>query len=167
MSYRVLVVLTLCSMWSSVIMAEEDSRVAPEPMAACVHSAATRYGLPPRLIMALLRVEGGRVGAVSKNSNASYDIGPMQINSIHLPRLAKLGIDADSLRNDGCINIHVGAWILRREIAGAPDVWTGIGRYHSRTPELNAKYQVKVWRALERIAVDVSSDGVAVNTRGQ
>jgi len=120
----------------------------------CVQAAATRYGLPMVLVEAVRRVEGGRVGEVSRNTNRTIDIGPMQINSIHLPTLERFGISEQELRDNGCLNIHIGAWMLHREILAAPDVWTGIGRYHSKTPELNRAYQKRVWRALERLGAE-------------
>lgn len=118
----------------------------------CVQKAAARYHLPYVLIDAIRVTEGGRVGAVSKNTNGTYDIGPMQINSIHLPRLAKIGISEQDVRDNGCLNIHIGAWILQTELARSSDVWTGIGRYHSATPEINQRYQQRVWRSMRKLA---------------
>lgn len=122
----------------------------------CVQLAADKYGLPVSLIEAILEVEGGRVGQAVHNSNGSVDLGPMQINSVWLPRLADYGITREQLQYDRCINILVGSWILASQLKIAKNmegpvqrrIWWGIGAYHSRTPEHNMKYSIKVWQAL-------------------
>src|ERR1700749_28949 len=55
----------------------------------CVLAAANLHQLPPAVLVILLNVEGGTIGHVSENSNDTVDIGPMQINDIWLPRLAR------------------------------------------------------------------------------
>ena len=124
--------------------------------AACILQAAAAYGLPPALLYTVLQVEGGSVGKVSQNSNATVDIGPMQINTVRLPEIARAtGADparlAQALRDDGCYNVTVGAYLLADEIRKANgDVWRGVGNYHSRTPHYHQRYQVRVYKkALE------------------
>ena len=122
----------------------------------CVELAADKYGVPVSLVEAILKVEGGRVGQAVRNSNGTEDLGPMQINTIWLPRLAPYGITRRQLQHDRCINILAGSWILARQLQTAKNmegpverrVWWGIGAYHSRTPQHNVKYALKVWRAL-------------------
>jgi len=122
----------------------------------CIQLAADRYGLPVSLIHAILEVEGGDVGQAVRNSNGTEDLGPMQINTVWLPRLAPYGITRQQIQQDRCINILVGSWILARQLKKAKDmkgpalrrVWWGIGSYHSRTPEHNVEYALKIWRAL-------------------
>lgn len=126
--------------------------------ADCVQLAADRYGLSVSLIQAVLEVEGGRVGQAVPNSNGSEDLGPMQINTVWLPRLATYGITRQQLRDDRCINILVGSWILASQLKTAKGmegpvqrrVWWGIGAYHSKTPEHNVAYALKVWNALRK-----------------
>jgi hypothetical protein len=132
------------------------SALAQAAQTDCVGLAADRYGLPVSLIHAILEVEGGSVDQAVRNTNGTEDLGPMQINTIWLPRLAPYGITRQQLQHDRCINILVGSWILARQLKTAKDmegpaqrrVWWGIGAYHSRTPEHNVKYALKVWRAL-------------------
>jgi len=122
----------------------------------CTQLAADKFGLPVSLIQAILEVEGGAVGQAVRNSNGTEDLGPMQINTVWLPRLAPYGITRQQIQQDRCINIVVGSWILASQLKTAKDmkgpvqrrVWWGIGAYHSRTPEHNVKYALKVWRAL-------------------
>src|SRR6185312_5860169 len=89
-------------------------------------------------------VEGGRLGSASHNKNGSYDYGPMQINSIWLPKLAAYGYTQHHLQYDACANVMAGTWILSQNIANARNLWHGIGGYHSYTPHLNQGYQKKV-----------------------
>ena len=124
----------------------------------CVQLAADRYGVPVTLIRAILKVEGGKVGQAVRNSNGTEDLGPMQINTIWLPRLADYGITREQLQHDLCINILAGAWILSRQLQEADKLegplqrrlWWGIGAYHSRTPKHNVKYALRVWQAMRQ-----------------
>ncbi|MFK4046186.1 lytic transglycosylase domain-containing protein [Roseomonas mucosa] len=128
----------------------------------CIQAAAALHRVPPGVIAVLLSVEGGSIGRVSQNTNATVDIGPMQINQIHLPTIARrwnttTAAAREALLNNFCANVEAGAWILRREIDGAGgDFWEGVGRYHSRTDVYKTRYLRKVLEhvmRLQRIAV--------------
>jgi hypothetical protein len=116
----------------------------------CVVEEAGRQSLEVVKVLAVMKAEGGRLGEYSRNSNGSYDIGPMQVNTIHLPELAKTyGIPPDAvsklLAYDGCFNVAVGAWMLRmRTNEAAGDFWYGIGRYHSTTRPDSNRYILRV-----------------------
>lgn len=119
---------------------------------SCLDMAAQHYGLDKNILNAVLAVEGGRTGMQQSNTNGSYDMGPMQINSSWLPVLQQRGISEDAVTNDYCTNILVGAWILSNELRRAgdprintPEYWQAIGRYHSSTPYFNSLYAVRVW----------------------
>jgi len=111
----------------------------------CVIATAKRFELPETLLWSILAVEGGKEGQYTKNKNGSIDLGPMQINSIWLEQFAEYVTPGEILYN-GCVNIQIGAWILRSHInlAGG-DFWKGVGNYHSRTPLLHRRYQTKVY----------------------
>lgn len=130
----------------------------------CVKQASDYHKVPYAAVVSILAQEGGQVGRVSKNQNGSYDIGPMQINSIHLPRLKKFGVTEAQLKNNGCVNVYVGAWLLRDHIDAVLEktspksnqeyvsiVWEAIGRYHSRTPKYKKRYQQHVRKRLNQI----------------
>lgn len=124
----------------------------------CVHEASHQVRLPAALIGSVLLVEGGRAGTISPNLKkrdgrsyvASYDLGPMQINTIHLPELSSIyrvapDVIAHYLVNDACYNIKMGAWLLHRRISEAGgDVWRGVAAYHSKTPQYGARYLRRV-----------------------
>lgn len=136
------------------------SRPLLAPVAAsdhrCMIAAASRYHLPVILLQAVLKTENGKRGIISNNSNGSYDIGSAQINSIHLPELARLGISREVLLADDCLNVHVGAWILSRDIgtstpADGGKFWKRVGDYNSATPLFNHAYQLRIWHNLPHI----------------
>lgn len=118
---------------------------------ACIEQAATHYNVHPDLVRAIIRTEGGTTGKVSWNSNGSYDMGLMQINSIHLRRLREFGISRDHVINNECVNIYVGSWLLNRAMSQDADFWRGVGRYHSATPKHNERYRAKVFEHLVRL----------------
>jgi len=117
----------------------------------CIVQASAHYKAHPLLVQAVRLTENGRVGKIRMNSNGSFDMGPMQINSVHLPALANYGITKDMLVRDACLNIYIGTYQLQKEIILARDFWTGVGNYHSKTHGLNVSYQSRVWSNLQRL----------------
>lgn len=119
----------------------------------CWGEAADRYNVPVDLLYAIARVEtGARYNLVSpKNKNGSYDIGLMQINSSHLPRLARLGITKKDLLEKPCVNLHVGAWILSEAIARHGYTWVAIGAYNAGSHDKRKIYAKKVFAMHDRI----------------
>ncbi len=128
----------------------------------CINQAAITYQIPANLLISVLKVEGGRVGLAKRNTNGSYDYGPMQINSIWLPTLAVHGYTREKLQYDPCANMWVGTWILSKKMAEASNLWRGVANYHSYTDEKNITYQYKVWTMYQRInqSINVTSKSV-------
>lgn len=110
----------------------------------CINSAAYEYHVPAKLIIAVLNVEDGKVGQAVKNTNGTYDLGPMQINSSWKNTLSQRNISLQQVRNDACTNIKVGTWILSKNIADGNDLFDGIGDYHSHTTKLNKQYSYQI-----------------------
>jgi len=115
----------------------------------CFNLASKQYQIPNKLLKAIAKVET-RLDplAIHKNSNQSYDMGIMQINSTWLPMLNKVGISEAELL-DGCKNIQVGAWVLAQNIKRYGLTRQAIGAYHSPTPELQQKYAQIVMKNVE------------------
>jgi soluble lytic murein transglycosylase-like protein len=126
---------------------------------ACWEQAAHRYGVSAQLLYAIARVESGmNPAAVNRSHRArtgSYDIGLMQVNSSHLPTLARYGIREADLYNP-CTNIHIGAWLLADAFSRHGITWDAVGAYNAACTELKgaacstarAKYAQRVYRAL-------------------
>jgi hypothetical protein len=124
---------------------------------ACLMAAAETYALPPALLVIMLNVEGGRLGSVSRNTNKTVDIGPMQINGTWLPKLSAhwhAGFKETYIaaRDNFCANIEGGAWILRAALDEANgNVWEGVALYHSHTEKHKLDYLQRVMTQVLRL----------------
>ena len=132
---------------------------AGKAQAYCWAEAARQYDIEPELLQAIAAVESGyRAEAMNhSNKNGTRDIGLMQINSIHLPRLLKQGITEDRLINEPCLSVEVGASILAEFIQRFGYNWTAVGSYNVGTgtgPErevLRMRYAQKIWAYYEQL----------------
>lgn len=123
--------------------------------AYCFSQAAAKYNLNEQLLLAIAKTESGyNSQAMNRNTNGSYDMGVMQINSIHLPRLAKYGITKATLLGDPCTNVEVGAWILAQNIQRYGYNWKAVGAYNASSPELQQRYINKVAANLNKIVYE-------------
>lgn len=119
----------------------------------CWNDAARRYNVDVGLLYAIARVESGaRSGIVSgANTDGTYDIGVMQINSWHLRKLSRYGITEHRLRTDACLNVNVGAWLLSQSIRDHGLNWRGVGAYNAKSDAKRAVYARKVATELARL----------------
>ncbi len=130
-------------------------------IAGCINAAADVYRLPPAVLVILLNVEGGALGRVSQNTNATVDIGPMQVNQIWIPQVAvhwhaTEAATFHALRDDFCANVEAGSWILRQGLDEAHgDFWQGVGYYHSHDPQHKATYLQAVLKQVLRLRASV------------
>lgn len=117
-------------------------------MRDCLTEAAAAHRLPPAVLVVLLDVEGGTLGHVSRNTNGTVDIGPMQVNTVWVPRIAARWHTTPAsayaaLRDNLCANLEGGAWILRQAMDEARgDFWGGVGTYHSHMPDSELRKRV-------------------------
>ncbi|HFV1285867.1 TPA: lytic transglycosylase domain-containing protein, partial [Escherichia coli] len=101
--------------------------------------AGKRYLIAPELLKTIAQQESGLVAtAINHNKNKSgkiisTDYGIMQINSVHIPELKKLGVikNKDELLKKPCLNIHTGAWILARHFQRCGVNWECLGSYNA------------------------------------
>jgi soluble lytic murein transglycosylase-like protein len=118
--------------------------------ADCIADAATRHQVNAHVLRAIGWQESRlQPTALGHNADGSIDLGAFQINSVHLPELARYGIDRAALA-DGCVCADVAAWHYRRQIDRQGDGWEAVGAYHSRTPARAAAYANRIAAILVR-----------------
>jgi soluble lytic murein transglycosylase-like protein len=125
---------------------------ATSASADCWQAAGSRYSIDPHLLYAMARQESQlNPRAININKNGSEDIGLMQINSQHFPRLKALGIAREHLF-DPCTNVLTGAWILAEAIQRYGYSWHAVGAYNAggkndpQQIERRARYAWRVYR---------------------
>jgi soluble lytic murein transglycosylase-like protein len=106
---------------------------------ACWDAVAAKYahtGVSAKTLMAIAAVESGLHANATNLTHAqrtgSFDIGLMQINSRWLPLLhQRFGIDEKLLRENWCVNLDAGAWILADLYQRMGPGWDAIGAYNA------------------------------------
>jgi hypothetical protein len=129
--------------------AAEAAPAAP-PVDACIVEAARAFAIDALPLRVLHRTEAGRVGLAQPNDDGSVDLGPMQVNSVHLAEFARFGIGYEDLRdNRGCANVLAAAYLFKRHlVAERGDVAMAIADYHSRNPSHALRYLERVQQAI-------------------
>ncbi|BCX66976.1 transglycosylase SLT domain-containing protein [Pseudomonas izuensis] len=124
---------------------------AGQAHAWCWNRAGEHHAIEPELLQAIADVESGlRPDAINRNKDGTRDIGLMQINSSHLPRLSAQGITEQRLLAEPCLSVEVGASVLAGFIARYGYNWTAVGAYNAgNSPHRQAarlRYARKVWQ---------------------
>jgi soluble lytic murein transglycosylase-like protein len=119
--------------------------------ASCWEEAGLGQGIDPLLLKAIAWKESrgwtGAVGPKLKDGNRA--LGLMQINTIHLPELARFGIRREHLF-DGCTSQKVGAWVLADCIQRFGSTWKAVGCYYAGPASKNVSAQVEYVRDVKR-----------------
>lgn len=121
----------------------------------CIRDAAAGRMWLERTLWGLRDQEAGWIGAEVRNTNGSHDLGPLQINSSWVPKLAALiGRPSSDIRfwlvNDPCFNVQAARWIFLSGLSVTGDYWKAVGVYHSPTAWRQRRYVLSVSRHLER-----------------
>ncbi|MCP0917771.1 hypothetical protein MUB04_14645 [Acinetobacter indicus] len=111
----------------------------------CVIDAANKHNVPAHVLLGIGSKEYGRNGQTVRNTNASYDMGHFQLNTIHFRKGEAFShINIEDARWRGCYNAELAAWHLNRQLTRkgkeGVDFWTRAGGYHSWTPGPNRTY---------------------------
>jgi hypothetical protein len=142
--------------------------ISPQVLASCVMLASKTFQVPPQALIGIMQVEGGHIGQTINNSDGSMRFGPMLISSHWIPELEKIwhtdyNTTLVRVRDDGCVNVHVAAWILRQRINETGNLYKGIAAYHSHNPTRGNNYLHKVIVSLQRMGY-IASDSQYSNS---
>lgn len=114
----------------------------------CILRSADAFHIPYRIILTLLRTEGGQLGMEHHNDNGTYDLGPMQVNSRWIPDVASFHFGGDrkaawsAVRDWGCYNILIGTWVFRTYVDEAGgNLAEAVGLYNSHNIIPKLRYQ--------------------------
>lgn len=99
--------------------------------------------------------EGGWIGAEIRNQDGSHDLGPLQVNSWWVPRVAGVTHKRQDqvrywLKNDACFNIETARWTFLSALRDKRDYWTAIGACHSTKRSKQYRYATAVRRHLRK-----------------
>nr|WP_188065560.1 lytic transglycosylase domain-containing protein [Sphingobium sp. KCTC 72723] len=124
-------------------------------VATCIARSAAGRGWLAKTLWGLRDQEGGWIGAEVANSDGSHDLGPLQVNSWWVPRLATITGRPERhvrhwLKQDACFNVEAARWIFLSGLATTRDYWKAIGVYHSPTGWRQQRYTSSVLVHLRR-----------------
>lgn len=142
--WRLIILLLVLAAASGPVRAA----VATPEVAKCLREAGEKFSVDWRLLHAIAEVESSMnpkaIGLNKKNGRVlSEDIGMMQINSSWLQVLEPMGITREMLLNNPCQNIHVGAWILAKNISQNGVNWTSVGAYNAGFKNANEPFRMR------------------------
>lgn len=120
-------------------------------LGVCWEQAGASYNIDPLLLKAIAWQESRgwtkAVGPKLKDGNRA--LGLMQINTIHLPALAKNGIRREHLF-DPCVSQKVGAWILADCVKKFGPKWKAVGCYYAGPGSRNTAAQEQYVLSVQR-----------------
>lgn len=124
-------------------------------VAACIKRSAGGRAWLEKTLWGLRDQEGGWIGAEIANGDGSHDLGPLQVNSWWVPRLAAItGRPEPHIRHwlklDPCFNVEAARWIFLSGLAATRDYWKAVGVYHSPTGWRQRRYATSVVAHLQR-----------------
>lgn len=116
---------------------------------ACIRKASLGHPWLEKTLWGLRDQEAGWLGAEVRNSNGSHDLGPLQINSWWVPRIAAMVGRSEAqvqgwLKFDACFNAEAARWVFLSSLKSTGDYWKAIGLYHSPTTWRQQRYFVSV-----------------------
>jgi len=151
----------------------EDAVAAGLPeseVARCIRQAAHGQSWLEKTLWGLRDQEAGWIGAEILNSNGSHDLGPLQINSWWVPRIAALlsrreGEVRRWLQFDPCFNAEAARWIFLDGLKSTGDFWKAIGVYHSPHGYRQSRYAALVAKHLrQRFGPEIFRSRLSIRT---
>ena len=141
--------------YSPAVASAKGSAAAEGEIGRCIRQAARGRAWLEKTLWGLRRQEAGWLGAEVANTNGTHDLGPLQINSWWVPRIARL-VDRPEqqvrhwLRYDACFNAEAARWIFLSGLQATGDYWRAVGVYHSPTGWRQRAYAAKVATHMRR-----------------
>lgn len=155
--YAVKHVLFACAALAVIVPMHAQARISRQEarIAECIRQAAVGHPWLERTLWGLRDQEAGWIGAQVRNTNGSHDLGPLQINSWWIPKIAALvdrpQADVRSwLMSDPCFNAEAARWIFLSALRTTGDFWKAVGVYHSPTAWRQQRYALSVARHMQR-----------------
>ena len=145
----------------AVIITPAQANTAPRSgadevaIATCIRRAASGRSWLEKTLWGLRDQEAGWIGAQILNRNGTHDLGPLQVNSWWVTRIAaKIGREPAEIRywltHDACFNVDAARWIFLSALASTGDYWKAVGIYHSPTKWRRQQYAASVAARLQR-----------------
>ncbi len=124
-------------------------------IAGCIRQAAGGRVWLERTLWGLRDQERGWIGAEVANTDGSHDLGPLQVNSQWVAKIAAMtrreGSDVRRwLIHDACFNVNAARWIFLSALKASGDYWRAIGIYHSPRAPRGRRYALAVGGKLRR-----------------
>jgi soluble lytic murein transglycosylase-like protein len=142
---------------ASLLVAIGSATGSAPARADCIDEAAAYHQVNAQVLRAIGWQESRlNPAAIGRNADGSTDFGAFQINSRHLPELARFGVTAQSLA-DGCVSAYVAAWHYRNQVDRLGNTWAAVGAYHSRTPARSTWYAMQIAGILSGWGVSLPS----------
>lgn len=152
---RCMAVASLMLPASPALAAREGTIAEERAIARCIHRSALGRPWLEKTLWGLRDQEGGWIGAAVRNHDGSHDLGPFQINSWWVPRIAGQVSRAEKnvtywLRFDPCFNAEAARWIYLMILRSGEPYWRAIGHYHSLNERRQERYAASVALRLRR-----------------
>jgi hypothetical protein len=140
---------------SAAIGRQRHDPLEERQIAQCIRLASAGKPWLEKTLWGLRDQEGGWIGAAVPNTNGTRDLGPLQVNSWWVPRIATLVRRPAEhvrywLRHDPCFNAEVARWIFLSALDHSGDFWSAVGIYHSPTAWRQRGYAASVADKLKR-----------------
>lgn len=152
---RILSLAALTAIVAISTPARASMRSSDLEIGRCIARAAGGRGWLEKTLWGLRDQEGGWIGAEVANANGSHDLGPLQVNSWWVPRIAAVLHRPEQhvrswLKSDACFNADVARWLFLSALRSTGDYWRAIGVYHSPTGWRQRRYALGVADHLTR-----------------